>query len=1396
MLNVKEVRSRRKTLNLDTIRQSRIRISRYPNSHRFQAIDPAFYPALPWISEFKDDNTHAISPPAKVKPNEVKVTTSLCEEDLKDYQPMDDTEVDKVVENLDDQSFQTSYVSMPIIDLNAAEKLSGQAMFTGTPHPPEIQFLHIKEVEAKLSGIPTNIFMDLFVYTDKPLCEPVRFKFDQPSNKFWMYGRTTTEVMLPFLADPSARLVAILHMPSPDPELSGTSRPFGIGYQKIIDHNGGDKMTMIMCSCQAGLTIPQYFEKPGNLTNVSCSFSMEIVARHEPAITAKLTAFDPLFPSPLLTVSDITLDIKIKKKEKNQKMSMVCRVSLRSMDKEKEKEERVIENAVNPCSEKPEAVNQTASLMPSDRVAWPDNLMFLMSPDMETELMIVIEVYWLENNKYKLILSGQMPIKEPRKTVTLKMEKKAGMFSGISKGDNSVTFTYMYPSVVNPPKIYVSSLTTPNVACPQLDPMYVDLVPYIVMLNLNLPNVKTASFETLFKMLPYTSGQFMNSFQSWIENFFSCRPGFLTEYLYGLGNHLIDIAEWPVPFFQIIMKSVCVEKKVDEEVITKFLKRCAEFAEEEHPEKGVAIRSCAADLLLELRMFFDPWVNSLVHRLAYKYISSLSTTSRLDVFKHLFTDVAFIMSMTVVKLTAEQVATKTISPYIPLLSLFFQTINQVFVDNKKHETNLVAADLCLLATTLEMYSDGDSAAQATTALFPLLPMIFTFYDSLVTQLDDRSNLTTILLFLMKYTNGNQFKNYWSILSYDNQLRFLEFLVILSDTETISSVSRNSVRVSGNGLLCSHEVTWRILLFMCFYQDIAETDARTLQTIFDLLIHMLNSPRQPADSFRIIFKSMAFFIQKYKNLIFIDETKLIVLILKAVVPITQRKMAEARLCAIGFIEWLIKTEKSVTAGSCERCNIALRYAVCCSFFENNQFMPFFKYLRSEMCSVDQLYQQLVSAISSVTVHEVQVKELLKLYQEYKDFVSIRAQIYAKIVELNRVNGDYAPAFITQWRLCGLIAEVFKLQKQQVDGIPAAGFQAFPFIYDEPSIDLNYGAAKARYLLWESELFTENYMAVALKEALSLSQMAGINWVTRQVTEYLFDFLEKRREFELLTSLYNSVTDAYAALTKDDSPQVEFSRVFVGEGVREKAGCSEVIRISAMSKRLELPILKQCPDVNLIPDEGRPLTSCDPNAVQVVKVNYRFEDLHALKVEHFYKDVVIDQNCKWESPFVERFTYTTEYPLPGCVSVASIVQTNSEKISREAYYREKLCKYKSKYSSLIESISAVLPPKRLIEQWSMCVLGISTQPVLKLMSKIADAKLEDGGRPYYWFVLQENIVDGAVSPDAPQALRDLAKQVWKMLKASIPIIGQTQKLNKPTPDEEQMFNRFSELFKANE
>ena len=1395
MLNVRDVHSRRKTLSLATIRQcTRIKVSQYSNSRRFQAIDPAMYPALPWISEFKDDNTHVIAPPEKLKPNEVKCAASLCEEDLKDYENMDEKEVEKVVENLDDRSFQTSYVSVPIIDINAADQLGGQAMFTGAPKPPDIQFLHIKEVKFELSGLATSIFMDMFVYTDKPLCEPVRFKFDAEKDKFWMYGRETKGVMLPFPGDPAvARVVLVLYMPSPDSEILG--RPFSIGYRKILDDEGVREMKMIFCSCQSGLTIPQYFDKPGNLTSLSCTFSAEILTEHDPKITAKLTAFDPLFPSPLLTVSNITLDMKIKKKEKTQRNSIVCRVSLRSMDKEKEKEERIIENAVQPCSEKPAAVNQTASLMPGDRVAFPDNLTFLMGPDMETELMIVVDVLWLDNNKYKLILSGQMPIKEPRKTVTLKMEKKAGMFSGISKGDNSVTFTYMYPSVVNPPKVYLSSLTTPNVPCQQLDPMYVDLVPYIVMQNLSLPNVKTVSFETLFKLLPYTSGEFMKSFQMWIENFFSCKPGFHSEYLYRLGNHLDDVAEWPVPFFQIIVKAVCVEKKVDEEVLSKFLKKCAEYTEE-HQEKGKAIRSCAADLLLEMSMFWDPWASPIVHRLACKYIRLLSNSARLDVFKHFFTDVAFIMSMTVVRLTSEQVATLTISPYIPLLSLFFETLNQVFVDNKKDETNMAAADLRLLATTLEMYSDGDSSAQATTALFPLLPMIFTFYDSLVTQLENRSMLSPILLYLMKNANGNQFKNYWSILSYDNQLRFLEFLVILSDTETISSVSRNSVSMSGNGLSCAHEVTWRILLFMCFYQDIAQTDARTLQAIFDLLIHMLNSPRQAADSFRMIFKSMAFFIQKYKNIIFIDETKLVVLILKAVVPITQRKLAEARVCGIGFVKWLIKTEKLVAEGSCDRCNIALRYAVCCSFFENNNFMSFFKFLPSEMSAVDQLYEQIKSAMTRALIHETQVRELLKLYQEHKDFVSIRARIYAKIVELNRMNGDYASAFITQWRLCGLIAEVFKLKDQQVDGIPAGGFQAFPFIYDEPSIDLNHGPAKARYLLLESELFTENYMAVALQEALSLSQMAGINWVIRQVTEYLFDFLEKRREFELLTNLYNSVTDAYAALTKDDSPQVEFSRVFIGDSVREKVRCSEVIRISAMSKRRELPLLKQSSQITLMEDESLPVTKCDGNVIQVIKVNYCLKDLLALKVQSFYKDVVIDQTCGWSSLFVERFTYTTEHPLPSCVGIANIANTTSSKISREQYYMEKLNKYKQKYSGLISSISAVLPPTRLIAQWSMCVLGISTQPVLKMMAKIADAKNVEGQPPYYWFVLQENIPDGAVSPDAPPALKQLAGEVWDMLRLSIPTIGQTQKLNKPTLDEEQMFNRFSALFALQE
>ena len=183
---------------------------------------------------------------------------------------------------------------------------------------------------------------------------------------------------------------------------------------------------------------------------------------------------------------------------------------------------------------------------------------------------------------------------------------------------------------------------------------------------------------------------------------------------------------------------------------------------------------------------------------------------------------------------------------------------------------------------------------------------------------------------------------------------------------------------------------------------------------------------------------------------------------------------------------------------------------------------------------------------------------------------------------------------------------------------------------------------------------------------------------------------------------------------------------------------------------------------------------------MKVNYRHDQLVQLRVDSFYKDVIINPDCGWKEAYVERFCYTTEVALPNCAAIAKVTDTKSKQITKQDYFVEKLTKFEKKYTEAIQSMHAVLPPKRLSEQWSMCVLGISTTPVLKMMSKIAEADKE-GSMPYYRFVRDECLGNNEDDGDTPQGLKKLARNIWKDLRTGMAIVVETQRLNKPRDED---------------
>jgi hypothetical protein len=412
-----------------------------------------------------------------------------------------------------------------------------------------------------------------------------------------------------------------------------------------------------------------------------------------------------------------------------------------------------------------------------------------------------------------------------------------------------------------------------------------------------------------------------------------------------------------------------------------------------------------------------------------------SLCDRLRAFQALLMDIDFVHSITVVPIVR---ISKAYSPFVPLVSMLFRTLRDAFHEKEFHSD--VPKVLSILATVLEVYPSSQSE-DVCRPLFALMPLIFTYYDALKHRLRGEGEIgmsafTPILLFLMRHCGSDQLLAFWNLLSVDNQIRFLDFLAALNEPVMVVAVNNDSAKPEV--LQVAREMTRRMVLFA--YRLFKE-GSNLRDRIFHILLMMLHKD-QPDDSFGVVLRALAWFVQEDLDGFF-SNAKLMVEVFRVIVGVTQRKLAVVRSGAIAWLVWICKTESAKYGGKSRRCNYVLQYAVCSCYFEKNGFRPFFDYLKS-MPEVKQLYTKLEKAHSGT--YQTQIMALLDVYKEYCDFPSIRAKIYAAIVQLNAANDDFSPAFVTQWRLCALIAQVFKLKGHVVDGIPTNGWQSFPFVSD--------------------------------------------------------------------------------------------------------------------------------------------------------------------------------------------------------------------------------------------------------------------------------------------------------------------------------------------------------------
>jgi hypothetical protein len=492
------------------------------------------------------------------------------------------------------------------------------------------------------------------------------------------------------------------------------------------------------------------------------------------------------------------------------------------------------------------------------------------------------------------------------------------------------------------------------------------------------------------------------------------------------------------------------------------------------------------------------------------------------------------------------------------------------------------------------------------------------------------------------------------------------------------------------------------------------------------------------------------------------------------------LADARVYGIGFIRWLLQAEKQKRQ-KMDRCTYALQYAVCTCYFERQNFEPFFNML-PESRRVNELFAALSQAGKMKLYHQ-QILGLLEVARtSYQHFASIRANLYSIVVGINTENRDFVSAFIMQWRLCALIAEVFRLRGEKVDGIPVTGFAGFPWVYDEPPIDPDHYGPDSRFLVMESPILNEDYYGKALLKAFEFLTQSGFRVMVTQISNLIFDFLERRRLFNNLKDSYEKVAEVYKGMTgRSNEPTIEFSKVAVGDAIRENLGFRDAINITSQRQRRELNPLRSVPGVQLVPKSALMSFKESGLKIQIVKVHCLLKDLLKMKVDSFYKEVMENPTAGWNEACVRRWVFQTSLPFPNCVGTIDVTRIRNKKLTKHEYYERQLKAIRERLETVAEGVSAVLPPKNMSHEWIRCQIKINTKPVLDAIGKVVNAIKGVGKNPCYYFIMQEHVEGPEAMTGVPDDLRVLARAIRQCLKDCIPILTRIHGLQRPAEEE---------------
>lgn len=1030
-------------------------VLRMPREERLQCVDEKVVAEeAPWLRVLGNADRTAIDFPTLARPPFQEPIKEVCEEMLTDVQrdERQKMDVDDYAASYERPSFDVvdTAAFVPIIDTSARDAQS-EVEVKLEKMPVRLGYMRIKGIEFEKEGFSNGMIMDMLVYTNQPCTESLRVVFGYGKAMMYLRGNVLGDVVFVYRrVVRKARLVCVLYN-----VVNGILTPVAIGHELMAKSEMGGVIEPIWCKFSPKLALEEHFVDKSTMDGLTLKFSVETLKEFVPGKTVRMAAVDGAIPTPILTVSNVKINDKT-----SSGGTYFCKVEVKRRIEGDEMEALPV--FVDPMQKEMDQEGQTSHVNAPDkveRVNIPDCMNFALTPKCvnEKQLVLVLHVVKTTAEKKKTSVSGYVDLCGSATNLEIEL--------GSKKSHITVSVDVLYPALMAPPGDLREILLCEKPV--RSHPMLKDVA---VMLCLNA--VENRRFSVLCDVLSLVD------MRVWIEHEFTPPVGFTEDFL----DTLIVTSfadKSPAQVLLMVFKSVCVEGSFHDHRVKLLLQKLAKL-----PETGV--KDAVATFLILLRMTIDA---HFVHKLTLAYLMELDTNDRLYVYKFLFYDIGFVQSLAF----APYERKKNEYPYIPVLSLFFSSITDAFSANNPIPAVLA---LSILATTIEQYSELESSKMCGINLFPILPLVFTYFDSLKDA--DTTQLIPLIFYLFRNCDMEMFGFYYSCLIEDTQIRFLDFMVTISDVERRDH---------------SYEVIKRIVRFLQFFKSIDKPNERIATRILTLLLNMMKSTAIGEQSYILLFNCLAFFVNQMSQLIFVKQTNLISLLIYDISVLTQRKLQAARTMAAGFIKFLITSEMKVRK-SPVRCEICLRTAICDLY--SRTFIPFFLKMRHFPKSVLDLYKKLTK------------KQPTELIEEYSGSRALIASMYAKLAQKNKEESNIFSAFKAEWNLCSVVInrELPYAEKHQfnIDGLdPDCAYLA------------NCGP-------WFNKRATQQ----CLEESINLAIQCNFYWILSNCVMYLTEILEESQSYTQLQELYRRVSDAY----NNAHREIIFVREFVN-------GC-EVVR----------------------------------------------------------------------------------------------------------------------------------------------------------------------------------------------------------------------------------------------